>query len=110
MIVEAKNRLINGLRGISYLEARQAISRKTKRGCCFNLWRMSAHPGQNVGRRVDVRNDRFWRKADIGMTWAEGLLLTQSGHSSLVSPIAAFDPKADIPVTCREIPSPRRFL
>ena len=26
-------------------------------------------------------NDRFWRKADIGLVRGERLLLTQSGHS-----------------------------
>jgi hypothetical protein len=30
---------------------------------------------------MSAPNDRYWRKADIGLTRAEWLLLTQSGHS-----------------------------
>ena len=32
-------------------------------------------------QKIDFSNVRFWRKADIGLTWVEWPVLTQSGHS-----------------------------
>jgi hypothetical protein len=40
-------------------------------------------PNMPVGHLM--LNDRFWRKADIGLIGVEGQLLTQSGHSRWAS-------------------------